>query len=45
MVLHSFRGTGHYAMAKEHTDRAEAMGFKIPRQFRHNLEKALVKVT
>ena len=38
-----YYATGQYELAKEHADRAEAMGFKIPRRFRHALKKALPK--
>ena len=33
--------TGHYELAMEHADKAEAMGFKVPQQFRRALKKAL----
>ena len=38
-----YYATGHYALANEHANKAETMGFKIPRQFRRALKKALAK--
>ena len=38
-----YYATGHYALANEHANKAEAMGFKTPRRFRRALKKALAK--
>ena len=38
-----YYATGHYTRANEHANRAEAMGFKIPRRFRRALKKAMAK--
>jgi tetratricopeptide (TPR) repeat protein len=38
-----YYATGHYTRANEHANRAEAMGFKIPRRFRRALKKATAK--
>jgi len=38
-----YYATGHYELATEQADRAEALGFKVPQQFRHALKKALAK--
>jgi tetratricopeptide (TPR) repeat protein len=38
-----YYATGHYELATEHADRAEALGFKVPPRFRRALKKALAK--
>jgi tetratricopeptide (TPR) repeat protein len=38
-----YYATGHYELANEHAKRAEAMGFQLPRRFRHALKKALAR--
>ena len=38
-----YYATGHYELANEHADKAEALGFKVPRRFRRALKKALGK--
>jgi tetratricopeptide (TPR) repeat protein len=38
-----YYATGHYELAAEYADKAEALGFKVPWQFRRSLKNALRK--